>query len=426
MMKRLFFLCTLCVCWLPFTVANAKNACLAASGDPLRLGAIFPPGSLLTVQNVEYFWGAQAMQKAVNDCGGVNGRPVEWVYVPAADREDAAQAAQHLIDDEKVALIVGSGSQAVSEGASEVAQKAGVVYWEVTESIPAGGGWLFSPRPTYAQVGELTVQFIDSALSLALNREIARVALVYEDRPRGAEVAASLRQPLGVRVAIDYGYRDELYNAYALAVDIREKKVDAVVLAAFDSDGNRLWYALREADANIGAWIHIGSEGYPRGLCQQMGNIDGFLSVDVAGSVSEMYRAKTLGSLYDHYRQAYVSAHGRQPSQLADLTASGVYLLLHHILPQVEGDYTAQSVRDAISSADIPPESSLMGEGFAVLPESWLNKNASVVISQEQKDQFCSVYPGAIATCSGSVQPFPTWRDRALAEERHNACDPHT
>src|SRR5262245_5576059 len=101
--------------------------CTAAAGQPITLGAIFPGQSLFSVQDIESYRGAEAMRQAINACGGVDGRPVQWMYIPASDH-DAAQAAAQQMVASSVPVIVGSGLPAVNEGASPVANDAGVVY----------------------------------------------------------------------------------------------------------------------------------------------------------------------------------------------------------------------------------------------------------------------------------------------------------
>lgn len=420
--KSLLYILLMFLCLVPLSVSLAQENCTPATDTPLRLGAIFPKGGLLTARTDEYYEGADAMRQAINACGGVNGHPVDWVFMPAANREDAGKAARHLINEEKVSVIVGSGSLAGAEGAQEIAESSGVVYWEMTEPIEAGKSWVFSSRPTNNQLGSETASFVQSVLPTTLGYDSPRVALVYENRPRGQEVAKGVRQGLAIAPVIDYGYADQLDAAYSLAVKIRENKIDVLILVAFEDDGDSLWFALRQADANIGAWIHIGSTGYKRGLCQRLGNIDSYLSIDVSGDVSTEYRQKTLGDVFQLYRRSYMAAFSQEPDDLADLSASGTYMLLHYVLPQVTGDLTPDAIRAALLSVHIAAPAGMLGEGFTLDSTSHLNQTPGIIVQQQQSGAFCTVFPVGLATCSASVLPFPTWRERALAEERHADC----
>ncbi|MBC7811311.1 MAG: hypothetical protein H7175_09195, partial [Burkholderiales bacterium] len=44
------------------------------------------------------------------------------------------------------------------------------------------------------------------------------------------------------------------------------------------------------------------------------------------------------------------------------------------------------------------------------------------VVRQQQGSFFCSVWPEEIATCAADIQPFPTWRERALLEQNPAIC----
>jgi branched-chain amino acid transport system substrate-binding protein len=390
---------------------NTEDSCVPAGGDPIILGVIFPQQSLFSAQSILSYQGAEAMREAVNECGGIKGRPIAFVYEPASDRASAESAAQTLIG-QGIALIIGSGLSAVSEGASAVAQEAGVVYWDVTDAPPVKGDWIFSLAADFQQLGAAAANFAQS------NFREPRVALIYEERR--ALVAEGVRE--GVSPIIDYTYADEMccQDAYALAERLREARVNIVILSVFDRDGERLWNALREADAKIEAWVHVGSEGYRRDICRSA-NSEGFISVNTAGPVSEDYRNAQIGEIYDRYRATYRAAYGDEPEAAAHLGASGVYMLLRYVLPRIEGDITAESIRAAAQALDFDNSVGLMGEGLA-FDANGVNRHPAAIVRQQQGRGICSIWPESIATCTSRLE-FPTWRERALAVESQLSCD---
>jgi hypothetical protein len=391
---------------------NTSEACIPATGEPITLGAIFPQGSLFSARSGESFQGVEAIRTAVNQCGGVNGVPIEWAYEPAADRASAEAAAQKLVG-QGVPLIVGSGLSVVSSAASRIAQDAGVVYWEVSESPSAWGDWIFSVVADFQQLGTAAGSFAQ------INFTEPRVALIYEKRDE--RIAVGVREGLAQPPVIEHAYSGEICcgDAYALAVRMREARINVVILSVFDQDGERLWYALREADANIAAWIHVGSEGYRRDICESA-NSEGFISINPAGPVSASYRLEQIGKIDRLYRAAYRSAYGSAPSATADLSASGIYLLLKYVLPNITGKINAESIREAARALDLRDPVGLMGEGI-IFDAFGANQSPAVIARQQQGRAFCSVWPESIATCS-ELLPFPTWRERALAVENRLSC----
>lgn len=409
----------------PFAAVTAQDGCSPASGDPIRLGAIFPREAFFTSENSEYFKGIDAMRQAVNACGGVEGRPVEWVYLPANNSEDAQTAARTLIQDKGVPLVVGSGLLAVNEGGRIAAEDLGAVYWELTEAAEPGGEWFFSIRPNNFQVGQATGQFVADTLAAALSKPELKAALIYENRPRGQTLAEGIIDALPTSPVLTYDYTDHLRNTRRLGVQLREEKIDVVILAAFEDDGDRLWYAARQADANVSAWIHVGGEGYRRNICGRLGNTDGLISVDASGSVKAETRDEYLGGIYAQYRSAYLAENSREPGELADLAASGAYMLLHYVLPATNGDYSASTIRNVLRSTNNSAPLGMMGEGMAFKDSDGSNRASSILFQQAQSGAFCTLSPSDLATCMGTLQPFPTWRERALAEEKQT-CDPQT
>jgi branched-chain amino acid transport system substrate-binding protein len=409
----------------PFGASRAaQDGCIPSSGDPIRLGAIFPQGVFFSADSSDTFKGIEAMRQAINNCGGVGGRPVEWVYEPASDRESAEAAATKLISEDGVPLIVGSGLLAVNEGGRAAAESLSAVYWEVSEAVDPGGQWYFSIRPDNGQLGEAAGRFVNDILPTTLSKTTINVALIYENRPRGQTIAEGVLASLSEDPVMIYNYTDHLENSRQLGVQLREDEIDAVVLATFEHDGDHMWYAAQQADANVGAWIHVGGEGYRRGMCERVGNLDGFISIDASGPIDRASREEMIGDVYRAYREAYLAENNREPSELADLAASGVYMLLRHVLPQTGGDYAATDIREAIHSLNVQQAMGLIGEGISFGATGGRNAASSVVVQQSQNGNFCSVWPSGLASCLGGVQPFPTWRERALADENRSCNVP--
>jgi hypothetical protein len=387
---------------------STAQECAPAEGEPLILGAVFPPETLLSTATGDSYAGAEAMRQAVNACGGVGGRPVEFDWREASDRVEADQAVRALAEA-GIGVVIGSGAPAVTEGAATAANEVGVFYWEMTEAVDpyltADNQWVFTPRPTAQQLGERAAEAVQTTLLRELALEDVRVALIYEERPLGQAVARGVREMLSDPPLIDERYEDYLDDFYRLGVRMREAEINVVILAAFTGDGSRLWVGAQQADANVDVWLHIGSEGYRRDLCSRARNIEGFMSLSALGALNDSYREALLGGVDRLYRDTYAREFGDLPSLEADLSAMGTFALLHDVLSAVEGDLTAESVRAA----------ALFTEAFS---EDGINAAATALIRQQQGQHFCTIFPDQGATCISSVQPFPTWRQRALDAER--------
>jgi hypothetical protein len=95
--------------------------------------------------------------------------------------------------------------------------------------------------------------------------------------------------------------------------------------------------------------------------------------------------------------------------------------LLHDIIPHVTGDWSPTNVRTAITSVETSRSAGFMGEGFFIPEELGANGYSALVARQRQDNQFCTIWPAAISTCSNPLQLMPTWRERVTLAE-YAAC----
>ncbi|MDL1884211.1 amino acid ABC transporter substrate-binding protein [Anaerolineae bacterium CFX8] len=410
---KIFGLLMLFLVLFRFAAAQDSPAeCSPAADSPLRIGAVFPPESLFSVEAADPYRGAAAMIETLNACGGVNGRPVELVYRAAANHNQALAAVEALRDD--VPLVIGSGSPVISDVLLEASRDGAFVYWEVTEPLDTPHEYAFSLRPSSAAFGRLAADFVNDFAAGLPEGEQLRAAVIYENRPRASAAAGELIVSLNADPLFTRRYNNTLTGTYDLAVQMRERGINTVILVGFEDDADGLWYDMREADANLRAWIHVGGEAYRRNTCDRLGNTDSLIAISAAGPASETYRYGALGVLYEQYLQVYRQRFEREPGERANQGASGVYLLLRYAAPVV--DFSADGFRAAILAAAAPAPAGLMGE--EVLFAAGANTEAAVIVTQRQNGRFCTIYPAALATCSDSLLPFPTWRERALIEER--------
>jgi ABC-type branched-subunit amino acid transport system substrate-binding protein len=331
----------------------------------------------------------------------------------AGNRAQVMEAVEQLED---VPLIVGSGSPAVSDGLMEASQNGDFVYWEVSEPLDYYHPYSFSPRLNSYDLGMFAAQFIGDTLSAAvLDGKPLALALVYENGPRGQMTADAVRSDLSGIAIQEYPYTAPLTDAYSMAVEMRETGMNVVVVIGYESDADTLWHNLRQADANIHAWIHIGGSSYRRNTCDRLGNTDGLISISTTGEVNPAYYSGDMNVIYQRYWRTYWQQFSQTPDERADQAASGMYLLLRYILPSAQS-YTPEGVREAIIRADVPAPAGFLGEGLAFPFGEGINSRASSPVWQRQNGQFCTVFPDVIATCQNSLQPFPTWRERARLE----------
>jgi ABC-type branched-subunit amino acid transport system substrate-binding protein len=416
--KRLILMLLFCLTVSFIHAQDNVAACVAAAGDSIRIGAVFPAQTVLMASAVTPYEGVVAMVQAVNACGGVAGHPVELVSQPANNRDNARAAVAKLSGD--VPIIIGSGSPAVSEALLNESREGKFLYWEVTEPLDAPHQWSFSPLSNNSQLGSQTADFIQTQVSALLANKSLRLAIVHEKRPAAQLIADALVDTLTTPPVLTYAYDNVLSESYTIAKQIREKKVNAVVIVAFDRDTDQFWLSMRQADANVLGYIQVSGEPDRRNFCERVGNSDGLIMVSRTGAVSPTYRQQHIGAIYNQYLAAYKDQTSAAPDESADLAASGTYLLLHDILPSAADDFTVSNLQHIITTQQLSIGQGMMGEGFSV-NNTFLNGAGVVIFQQRQDNQLCSLVPSEIATCSTALQPFLTWRER-VSQPQFASC----
>jgi ABC-type branched-subunit amino acid transport system substrate-binding protein len=379
--------------------SHAQGSCEAADGESIVLGAIFPQDVLLLSDTSDWWRGTQAMTAAINDCGGVNGRPVEYHYQEAAT-EDEALSAFASLQAEALPLVVASGFAPVHEGLMQAAENAGVVLWEVTERpTDRPSSWTFFAQPSDREIGIELANYVQSQLIPQLGIEDARLALISEIRPRATAIAEGFRDTLPFEPMIELSYENRLSESYPLSIAMRENEINIVVVLSFSNDADRLWEAMQQADANVAAWLHLGGDDYRNSLDNRIGNSEGMLLVGANGVPTDSFAQWIAPEIYEAYLDNYEDLFGETPNQESNLSAIGVYSLLRELLPHVE----SLSAEDIRAIMEARPRASW-----------WESSEAALLVEQNQDGDFCILAPSVYTTCEDGLQAFPTWRQRVL------------
>jgi len=162
-----------------------------ASAEPLRVGLLSEGGG----DDDPFLQGARRAAAAINDVGGVDGRPLEILALEAGSpwRDGASRIARLSATDGLVALI-GGADGATAHVAAQVATRRRIPYLSSSpeESLTrAGDRWVLRAVPSDADQAE-------AMLRAAFERPAtARVAAVVPEGREGRERLAALREACG-------------------------------------------------------------------------------------------------------------------------------------------------------------------------------------------------------------------------------------
>lgn len=408
-MRRFYLLLCTLLLMLSNSVLAQSNDCTIDALPSITVGLVFPSDSFLMPNRVDFYRGAVGMLETMNQCS--TGNTIEWIEAYAEDYEGAIDAAEMLATEHDVRLIIGGGSTAVSDGLANAARDLDIILWETTEGLTSGGHNAFSVTNSNFQRGLSVADFVRNTYG-----EEASIALIYNERERSTGIAQGIQSVLGDHILIKQVHA-EYIPAAQLALDIRRQEIDVVILVTFQTVADSLWRSMRDADANVEGWLNVGDPGYRFGLCNRIGESDGLITIH------RFAMTNPDNDIFDEFATYYQTEFGKFPTERAHLTASGVYMLLSYVLPQLDDNPSTDAIRDAIYNATADMGDGLMGEGLSVSAESGSNELASLVVQQNQSGTFCTASPSALATCS-TVEEFSSWRDRAIMQDEQGCTEP--
>ena len=208
-----------------------------AGGEPVTIGVSGP----LTGQNAQY--GAQWKKgfdlalEEVNAKGGVNGRPLQYVFEDSqADPRETVAIAQKFVSDPKIVVEVGDFSSTASMAASPIYQRAGLVQFGFTNSHPnftKGGDFIWSNSVSQADEQPRLAKY-------AADLGFKRLAVLYLNTDWGRQsqkIFSEAAKADGLDVVASEGYQPDEKDFRSTLVRVRDAKPDAIVLISYYADG---------------------------------------------------------------------------------------------------------------------------------------------------------------------------------------------
>src|SRR5690606_16874500 len=224
---------------------------LAADEIKIGLGAPMTGGSAAFGKQLQT--GAQAAVDAINAKGGVNGKQLKLVTVDdACDPKQAVAAANRLVDQDKVAAVVGHFCSSSTIPASEIYDEADILSMATGSTNPE-----VTERdlPTVTRIcGRDDQQAAVIGKFIAETLKAKRIAVVHDKDTYGRGLADATRTE-----AAKYGVETVLYDGVtrgerdynALVTKIKAENVDAVFFGGLYAEAGTLVRQIREQGLDI-------------------------------------------------------------------------------------------------------------------------------------------------------------------------------
>ena len=416
------------------------------TGEPIRIGAVFPlTGSAAQLAGYE-LRGVQIAADLVNADGGVAGRPIQ---LEVRDLQRGADASAVMISLRKggVQLVIGAYGSDLSIAASQAASAAGLVYWEagaVADRLTGRGlPMVFRVGASGTNLGSNSSRFAAAELAPRLGRlpGALRVAIVAADDAYAASVAdaaAVTASTLGMPIVLRTTYSLIMPAWKQVMAGLAAAHPDVIILASHIPDGIAFRRAMLASGLKVSALIGSTMAECDPDFAGELGAAAvGIFASDrptagfQAGALSPAAR-----STYDRFAAAWGSApidtgqgHGYSdaeyaisgPGESASAAAteealsgfSAAWALFADVLPAAaaHGRLDAPSIASAARAIDLPEGSLANGAGlrFSADPATLgQNERAAAVIWQWQAVRtYAFVWPATFATGSIRFVPLP-------------------
>ena len=368
----------------------------------VTFGALFPFSGGLALLGEESARGLEIAVDEINARGGVQGEQVVLERGDAVDNNQAIGEVRRLISREKVAAIFGSYSSSRSIAASQVAELAGIPYFELgavaDEVTGRGFKYLYRLNPTAEDMGEMIIEMVIEQVAPALGVEPSELAIgiLHEDSSYGTSVAGHQNryaEAAGLNVVTTLTYPANIVDMSSLVLDLKEREVDVVLQTSYQNDSVLFLRQRHEAGFEPAAIIGGGGGYSMQQTADAVGFdlIEGILNTDFTQYVVNTDFTPGLEKFVETYREKY----GQNPRSGHSLTN---YVGALAVLEAIDGanGFDPATIREAVEAIDIPVGATASGYGVR-FDETNQNQRAHMMGLQWQDGRLVTVYPADAA-----------------------------
>lgn len=364
----------------------------------VKFGALFPFSGPLALLGEESARGLEIAVDEINAAGGVQGEQVVLERGDAVDPNQAIGEARRLISLENVKAIFGTYSSSRSMAASQVAELAGIPYFElgaVADDITGRGfTYVYRTNPTAESMGKLIVEMLVDKVAPALGKEPGdlRVGIIHEDSNYGTSVAGHQErygEEAGLNIVSIQGYPASIVDMSSIVLSLKEAEVDVVLQTSYQNDSVLFLQQANEAGLEPSAIVG-GGGGYsmmPTAEAVGFDVIEGVLNADFTQYAVNTDATPGLEAFVEAYREKY-DAEPRSGHSLNNYVGAKALL---QALDQGEG-FEPDAILAAVNAIDIEQGQTAAGYGVK-FGEGNQNERAFMMGMQWQGGKLVTVYP---------------------------------
>lgn len=374
-----------------------------AAEEEIVIGALYPRSGALALLGEESWRGAEIARMVRNQNGGIKGKKIVFANADAPDVSAARSEAERLIEQQKVGLILGSYSSALSMAATEVAARKNKLYFElgaIANAISARGyKTVFRTNSTAAGFSKGQVDFIVDYIAPALGKkpQDIKVSVAHEDSDYGTSVAGSFKkmaEGAGLKVVSIEPYAAKSSDLSPVIFRLKKADPDVIVAVSYAQDAILLGRQAAEYKLNK-PFIGTGGGHSLQSFQKALGDkANGVFNIDFTQYEVNTKFTPGLTEFLELYRKTY-KEDPRSGHSLTNFMGTNV---VFDIIEKTGGNFDPNKIREAAMAVDIPLGKTANGWGVK-FNEKGQNTRASAFVTQWRDGKLLTVFPkGAAVT----------------------------
>ncbi len=318
----------------------ALTGCAGAGGG-VKVALLYPMTGPVPTYGQSSKEGSELALNEWNEEGGLLGKEIEWILADSGcDGSMATDAANKVIDQDKVKFIIGAVCSSASIPISEVANPKKVLQISPTSTNPKvtiGKPYVFRACFLDPFQGDVVATFAKEDLGAST------AAVMYD---KGNDYVLGLAEYFKAAFEAKGG-KVLVYEAYTEA----DTDFSAILSKVADADVDVLFLPDYYSKVNL-----IGKQAKEKGITADLVGADGWDSADLdlsaveGGYHSNHYSAADMRPVVQGFLTKYAVTYGKAPDALAVLAYDATNVLLEAI--QKAGTTDTEKVRDVLAGIE--------------------------------------------------------------------------
>ena len=340
----------------------------------------------------------------INAAGGIKGSKLELLFEDDTGKPDVGRAAtEKLISRDKVTVLTGGYSSAVTQAATAVAQQFKVPFLVTTgsadEITEKGYDYIFRINPTSSEYFDPFETLIQKAGG------IKTMALLYENTQFGQSSAKDVEgaaKSAGIQVVVKEGYQAGAIDFKPILSKVKGAKPDIIYMVSYVMDAALLMAQCKELDINPKMFAG-GGAGFTLPEFQQK-----------AAAAADLVYSATLWSEDVPYKGAkeYFNKFKKKYNSETEYHGAEAYGSMYVVADALKRakSFSPNDIRDALAATDMMTAFGPV-KFISYGKKKQQNKLPNTFVVQWQNGKMETVWPEAFAK-KKYIFPTPAWKDR--------------